>query len=100
MTDTGRDQTLLDTAIAALRRGDGANARATLALMTDPPPMLMAQACNRAGDWDGEAAALRRILDDAPRDLPALLAMGRNALQRGDERPAPAGTAPRWRRPR
>lgn len=88
MTDTGRDKALLDTAIAALRRGDGTHARATLALMADPPPMLMAQACNRAGDWDGEAAALRRILDDAPRDLPALLAMGRNALQRGDERAA------------
>ncbi|MBH1992006.1 MAG: aspartyl/asparaginyl beta-hydroxylase domain-containing protein [Sphingomonadaceae bacterium] len=88
MTDTGRDKALIDAAIAALRRGDAADARATLGMMADPPPMLMAQVCSRLGDWDGEAAALRRILDDAPRDLPALLAMGQNALRRGDQRAA------------
>ena len=88
MTDGPRETALRDAAIAALRRGDAAVARATLNEMTDPPPMLLAQACNRTGDLDGEAAALRRILTDAPRDLPALLAMGQNALRRGDERAA------------
>lgn len=88
MTDGPREVILRDAAIAALRRGDAAVARATLNEMADPPAMLLAQACNRTGDLDGEAAALRRILNEAPRDLPALLAMGQNALRRGDERAA------------
>ncbi len=50
--------------------------------------MLMAQACNRLGDLDGEKAALLRLLDANPRDLPALLAMGQNAMARQDERQA------------
>ncbi|MFZ2997113.1 aspartyl/asparaginyl beta-hydroxylase domain-containing protein [Sphingobium sp.] len=93
MTDTPadmmvRETQLRDTAIAALRRGDMALARASLDAMGDPPAMLVAQICARAGDLDGEAAALQRILDAHHRDIPALLAMGQNALRRGDERAA------------
>ena len=88
MTDRARESALQEAAIAALRRGDAAVARAALHDMAAPPPMLLAQACNRTGDWDGEAAALRRILREQPRDLPALLAMGQNALRRGDDREA------------
>jgi aspartyl/asparaginyl beta-hydroxylase (cupin superfamily) len=88
MTDQARERALQEAAIAALRRGDAALAHATLRDMEAPPPMLLAQACNRTADWDGEAAALQHILRDQPRDLPALLAMGQNALRRGDEREA------------
>lgn len=88
MTDQARESALQEAAIAALRRGEAALAHATLRDMRAPPPMLLAQACNRTGDWDGEAAALQHILRDQPRDLPALLAMGQNALRRGDEREA------------
>ncbi|MDI1297270.1 MAG: aspartyl/asparaginyl beta-hydroxylase domain-containing protein [bacterium] len=88
MIDRAREQALQDAAMAALRRGDAAAAHATLGTMADPPAMLLAQACNRMGDLGGEQAALRRILDTEPRNLPALLAMGRNAQARDDERGA------------
>lgn len=83
-----RETQLRDAVIAALRKGDVTVARAALDEMQDPPAMLVAQMCNRAGDLDGEAAALQRILDAHHRDIPALLAMGQNALRRGDERGA------------
>jgi hypothetical protein len=86
MNDQARETALRDAALAALRRGDIRVALAALDEMTDPPAMLLAQAHNRNGDLDGEAAALRRILDGDMRNLPALLAMGQNALRRGDER--------------
>ncbi|HUD90372.1 aspartyl/asparaginyl beta-hydroxylase domain-containing protein [Sphingobium sp.] len=86
MNDQVRETMLAEAAMAALRRGDATVALATLREMADPPAMLMAQACNRGGDLDGEAAALRRILDSDMRNLPALLGMGQNALRRGDER--------------
>ena len=86
--DMTRETQLRDAAIAALRRGDAAVARAALNDMADPPAMLLAQACSVVGDLDGEAAALQRILDAHHRDIPALLAMGQNALRRGDEREA------------
>ena len=57
MTDTGRERALADAAMAALRQGDAQRALATLRNMQEPPPMLLAQACNRSGDVDGEAAA-------------------------------------------
>ncbi|QHD67769.1 aspartyl/asparaginyl beta-hydroxylase domain-containing protein [Sphingobium yanoikuyae] len=88
MTDRAREQTLQDAAIAALRRGDAAVARATLSEMADPAAMLLAQACNRLGDLDGEQAALNRILQQDMRNLPALLAMGQNFQRRGDLRGA------------
>lgn len=88
MTDRAREQTLQDAAIAALRRGDAAVAHATLSEMADPPAMLLAQACNRLGDLDGEQAALNRILQQDMRNLPAMLAMGQNLIRRGDERGA------------
>ena len=86
MIDQAKEKMLAESVVAALRRGDMPTAMAALRDMTDPPPMLMAQACNRGGDLDGEAAALRRVLDGDMRNLPALLAMGRNALRRGDDR--------------
>ena len=88
MKDQARENALRDAALAALRRGDAKGALATLSDMADPPAMLMAQACNRAADWSGEAAALRRLLDVDPRNLPALLAMGQNAARRADDRAA------------
>ncbi len=86
MSDQARETALRDAAIGALRRGDATAALAALREMTDPPAMLLAQAYSRAGDLDGEADALRRILDNDMRNLPALLAMGQNALKRDDER--------------
>ena len=86
MNDQARETMLADAAVAALRRGDAPVALATLREMANPPAMLLAQACNRSGDLDGEADALRRILDGDMRNLPALLAMGQNMLRRGDER--------------
>ncbi|MHA6767196.1 aspartyl/asparaginyl beta-hydroxylase domain-containing protein [Sphingobium ummariense] len=88
MMDGAREEALRVAAMDALRRGDAVLARATLREMAEPPAMLLAQACNRAGDLDGEQEALRRILDNEPRNLPALLAMGQNMLRRGDERTA------------
>lgn len=86
MNDDARDKTLRDTAIEALRRGDAKAAMVALGAMVAPPPMLLAQAHNRNGNLDGEADALRQILDVDIRNLPALLAMGRNALARDDHR--------------
>ena len=86
MIDQTREKALAEAAIAALRRGDGPTALTTLREMAAPPPMLLAQACHRCGDLEGEAAALRHILDGDMRNLPALLGMGQNALRRGDER--------------
>lgn len=88
MNDQARETALRDAAMAALRRGDTRVALAALNDMADPPAMLLAQAHSRDGDLDGEAAALRRILDGDMRNLPALLAMGQNALKRADERNA------------
>jgi aspartyl/asparaginyl beta-hydroxylase (cupin superfamily) len=90
MTDaiTSGERALADAAVAALRQGDARGAVAKLRQMQDPPPMLLAQACNRSGDLDGEAAALQRILDHDIRNLPAMLAMAQNADRRGDARGA------------
>ncbi|SEJ65142.1 hypothetical protein SAMN05518849_110113 [Sphingobium sp. AP50] len=62
MNDQARETALRDAALAALRRGDIRVALAALEEMTDAPAMLLAQAHNRNGDLDGEAAALRRML--------------------------------------
>lgn len=86
MSDPAKETALRDAAVAALRQGQAADALAALRAMDNPPAMLLAQACNRTGDLDGEAEALRHILDAEPRNLPALLAMGQTALKRGDER--------------
>ena len=86
MSDPAKETALRDAAVAALRQGQAADALAALRAMDNPPAMLLAQACNRTGDLDGEAEALRHILDAEPRNLPALLAMGQTVLKRGDER--------------
>lgn len=88
MTDQAREAALQDAAVQALRRGDAAAALDALRSMTHAPAMLMAQACSRTGDLDGEQAALGQILAQDMRNLPAMLAMGQNALKRQDERGA------------
>jgi hypothetical protein len=40
------------TIVEALRAGRLADARAMLAAMPDPPPLLLAHACARGGDTD------------------------------------------------
>ncbi|MBB5985374.1 aspartyl/asparaginyl beta-hydroxylase domain-containing protein [Sphingobium lignivorans] len=74
--------------VEALRAGRVAEARAMLADMADPPPMLLAHACARAGDVEGEIAALASILAREPRQLQALLAMGEAQQKAGDRRAA------------
>ena len=59
MTDGSRDRALADRAladraVAALRGGDATGALAILRSMDAPPPRRLAQACNRAGERDGE----------------------------------------------
>ncbi|MCP1471395.1 aspartyl/asparaginyl beta-hydroxylase (cupin superfamily) [Sphingobium sp. OAS761] len=88
MSDPTSDRALQEAALAALQRGDAKSALAAIGSMTSAPPMLLAQAHSRDGNLDGEAAALRTLLDVDPRHLPALLAMGQNALRRADERAA------------
>ena len=90
--DQARAEALNRTGIEALRRGDGAAARAafeTIAGEGGTPLWLgLARACNLLGDAAGEEAALQRQLDADGRDLPALLAMGELKARVGDERVA------------
>lgn len=79
---------LAQEAREALHRGDARAAHALLSRMADPPPMMLAQICNRLGDVEGERDALQKLLDQDIRNLPALLAMGENAARRGDQRAA------------
>ncbi len=88
MSDRNRQEMLQQAAVDALRRGDAAVARATLREMADPPAMLLAQSCNMLGDLEGEQAALMGLLKAEPRHLAGLLAIGQNALRRGDDRAA------------
>jgi hypothetical protein len=76
------------TIVEALRAGRLADARAMLAAMPDPPPLLLAHACARRGDTDGEIAALATLLAREPRHLQALLAMGEAQQKLGDRRAA------------
>ena len=90
--DQARADTLTRTGIDALRRGDGAAARAAFEAITEeggtPPWLGVARACNLLGDAAGEEAALQRQLDADKRDLPALLAMGELKARAGQDRVA------------
>lgn len=86
MIDLAREAAFREQAIAALKSGRAVEAVAILRAMASPPPMLLAQACNRAGDLAGEAEALQSILKKDMRDIPALIAMGHNSVRQGDER--------------
>ena len=87
-------QSLAQTGIDALRRGDAGGALsafdAILAQGGEPPWLAVARARNMLGDMAGEEAALQRILDSDKRDLPALLAMGDLHARRQDDRAASA----------
>lgn len=79
--------------IAALRRGDGQQARRQLeaasACPALPTPWLLrAQACRLTGDTEAEAAALARLLEAEPRNLSALLLSGDLNARAGDDRAA------------
>lgn len=79
---------IVQQAMDALRRGAPAQARALLQGMANPPPMLLAQACARMGDMEGEEAALDLLLQQDKRHLPALLAMAGLKIRQGDDRAA------------
>jgi aspartyl/asparaginyl beta-hydroxylase (cupin superfamily) len=86
--DREREAALVEQARAALRRDDAAAASAYLHEMIDPPLLMVAQACNRLNDADGEQKALMAILAREPRNMAALMAMGENAARRNDPRAA------------
>lgn len=74
----------------ALRIGDGA--QAIQLLLAAPQPLrvqgewTLAAAYRAMGDEAGEAAALKRILTVAPRDIGTLLALADLAARQGDQR--------------
>lgn len=74
----------------ALQRRDGAEAKRLLGELEDGavPWLMLAQACNLAGDGAGEEAALQRQLAIEPRNLPALILTGELKARSGDDRAA------------
>lgn len=90
------DETALQQAAAALRRGDASGARADLDALhagghrSLAAALLLAQACNKLGDGDAERAALDAALAIDKRNLPALLLMGDATARSGDDRAAHA----------
>ncbi|WP_240330678.1 aspartyl/asparaginyl beta-hydroxylase domain-containing protein [Sphingorhabdus sp. Alg239-R122] len=87
-------QQLTQESTEALRRGDGASARAKLQeIIKNGPGMpkpwfLMAQACHLADDAEGEDNALEQLLTDEPRHLVGLLMKGVLKAKQGDSRAA------------
>lgn len=81
---------IISEARAALQRRDSAGARQLLAELaaSDMPWLLLAQACNLAGDVAAEEAALQRQLELEPRNLPALILSGELKARVGDDRAA------------
>ena len=79
--------------IAALHRGDAASARAAFERLSISGQagtrigLLLAQACRMLGDEAAEAAALDRLLDSEPKNIPALLMRG-ELHARGEDRRA------------
>lgn len=80
--------------VAALQRGDAAEARRLFELVAEqggplPAPwFLIAQACRLQGDEEAEAAALDKTLEAQPRNLGALIMRGDGHLRSGDKRAA------------
>jgi len=85
----GAAQIIAD-ARAAMQRRDGSTAQRLLSELAeaDTPWLLLAQACNLAGDTNGEQAALQKQLEIDPRHLPALLLSGEMKIRAGDDRAA------------
>lgn len=81
--------------LEALRRGDGAAARAIFdRLVAEAPPdtpkpwLPLAQACRMLDNGAAEIAALQALLKEQPRNLPALLLMADRKRLDGDDRAA------------
>lgn len=81
--------------VEALRRGDGAGARANFDQIIAARPadfplpwLALAQACRLSGDAAAETAALQAQLREQPRHIAALLLMGDRKRQDGDDRAA------------
>src|SRR5690349_9007808 len=91
---TAELQSLVQTGIDALRRGDAGGARTVfdeiVARGGTPPWLAVARACNMLGDDAGEEKALQSRLAEDKRDLPALLAMGELKVRQRDDRSASA----------
>lgn len=81
---------IINDARAALQRRDGESARRLLSEIPDSgmPWLLLAQACNVAGDAVAEESALQRQLEIEPRHLPALILSGELKVRLGDDRAA------------
>jgi Aspartyl/Asparaginyl beta-hydroxylase len=81
---------IIAEARAALQRRDGAEARRLLGELPDDqmPWVLLAQACNIAGDTAAEETALQKQLAVEPRHLPALILTGEIKARTGDDRAA------------
>ncbi len=87
-------EALVRAGIDALRRGDGAAARAAFEQViaeapgTLPPWLALAQACRLSGDVAAETRALDALLKAEPRHLAGLLLMGDRKERDGDDRAA------------
>lgn len=83
---------IISDAREALGRRDAASAMRLLSELPDAqiPWLMMAQACNMAGDTEAEEAALQRQLEIDPRHLPALILSGELKARSGDDRAANA----------
>ena len=86
------DPQLIDRALDALRRGDGATTRQLLRQAADRganvPWLALARACHMCGDAAGEEDALQRQLEADKRNLPALFAMAEIRARQGNDRSA------------
>lgn len=81
---------IIADARAAMQRRDGVTAKRLLSELAeaDTPWLLLAQACNLAGDDVGEQSALQKQLEIDPRHLPALILSGEMNIRAGDDRAA------------
>lgn len=81
---------IISDARAAMQRRDGVAAKKLLLELADSemPWLMLAQACNLAGDDAGEEAALQKQLQIDPRHLPALILSGEMKIRTGDDRAA------------
>jgi tetratricopeptide (TPR) repeat protein len=87
-------EAMIKAGIAALQRGDAADARRLLREVVEsgspvPPPWFpLAQACRHAGDDAGEDQALDKVLEAQPRNIGALIMKGDRHQRTGDKRAA------------
>ena len=89
-------ETMARDGLAALQRGDVADARAAFEAVASAGRasprllLLLADACAKQGDTTSESAALDRVLAIEPRNLAALTIKGDRAASSGDDRAAAA----------